>query len=356
MPEPGKTLIILTPAFAESEQDSWLPAQEALVRSLNACFPGLNINILTFHFPAEGPRTYTWYGNRVMALQGGMKGRGHTPMLWHKAWKQLKVLCRGADVLGIFSFFCSECAFIGHYFARRYRLEHRIWILGQDAKKNNRQVRRIRPAPGELIAISDFLVQTFEQSHGIRPAYMIPTGISTDDFPPPAPGTDIDILAAGSLIPLKQYHIFIEVIGILSTSFPDLKAVLCGEGPEMPRLVAQVKAAGLERHVRFAGKLARPALLALMQRSKVFLHPSAYEGLSGVCAEALYAGADVISFCKPMNDDMEGWQIATGQADMAAKAALLLRQETAERNRTLVFSVGDAARQIMATFGYPSSK
>jgi len=44
--------------------------------------------------------------------------------------------------------------------------------------------------------------------------------------------------------------------------------------------------------------LAHPELLEWMQRGKVFLHPSSYEGFGIVCIEALCSGAEVISFVK----------------------------------------------------------
>lgn len=84
MGKAGDTLIILTPAFAESEGDTWLPAQEAFVRMLNRRFPQLRIVILTFHFPATGPATYQWYGNEMIAFGGAMKGGWRSPWLWSR--------------------------------------------------------------------------------------------------------------------------------------------------------------------------------------------------------------------------------------------------------------------------------
>ena len=57
-----------------------------------------------------------------------------------------------------------------------------------------------------------------------------------------------------------------------------------------------------------------------MQRSRVFLHPSSYEGFSGVCLEAIYAGARVISFTRPMKKDIEGWKVAASLSEMTQMA------------------------------------
>jgi len=98
------------------------------------------------------------------------------------------------------------------------------------------------------------------------------------------------------LIPLKQYHLFIEALSLLKVFFPDIKAVICGNGPEMERLQALASTLHLEKNLLFTGELPHNDVLALMQRSKVFLHPSNYEGFSTVLSEALYAGVHVVSF------------------------------------------------------------
>lgn len=352
MNKTGDTLIILTPAFAEHEGDTWLPAQEALVRMLNRRFPQLRIVILTFHFPAQGPGTYEWYGNEVMAFGGAMKGGWRSPLLWSKVWRQLNRLRRTCNVIGLFSFFCSECAFIGHHFAKRHHLKHHIWILGQDAKAGNKQVRRIKPVPDELIAISDFLVTQFEQSHRIRPAHLIPIGMDTAQFSTEKQTRDIDILGAGSLIPLKQYDLLIRVAAQLSRTMPGLKVMLCGAGPEEAQLEMLAKELRVDAHIRFAGKQEHATLLTIMQRSKVLLHPSGYEGFSVACTEALYAGAHIISFHRPMNQAIPHWHIVQTPEEMAAEAVRLLQDRDLSHEPVLHYRMEDTADRIMALYGY----
>ena len=53
-----------------------------------------------------------------------------------------------------------------------------------------------------------------------------------------------------------------------------------------------------------------------MQRTKIFLHTSSYEGFSGACLEALYAGAHVISFCEPMKQKIDHWHIVKDEKEM----------------------------------------
>src|SRR4051812_39745344 len=143
-----ETLVILTPAFAVNDEN-WLAPQAEFVRKVNELLPALHIVILVFHFPIVQQRRSTWFGNDIVAFNGGRKGGFKSLFRWAGVWRELKKIKREHSVLGLFSFFCSESAFIGHYFALRYKLKHYLWVLGQDARKDNNQVARMKPNAGE---------------------------------------------------------------------------------------------------------------------------------------------------------------------------------------------------------------
>jgi glycosyltransferase involved in cell wall biosynthesis len=353
MNKPQNTFIILSPAFAEYEGDSWLPAPEQLVLAMNRSFPSLRIVILTFHFPERAIPAYEWYENEVISFSGGMKGGKLGSLLrWKRVWTKLNELRTQHSIVGLFSLFCSECAFVGHYFAKRYHLPHHIWVLGQDARKDNKQVRRIRPSAGELVCISDFLVREFTYNHHVRPAHVIPFGINTELYAPPSRVRNIDLLGAGSLIPLKQYDIFIEVVRRISYVIPDVSALVCGDGPEQERLQAIIKTANLKRQLRLGGKQAHAELLQTMQRARIFLHTSSYEGLGAVCLEALYAGAHVVSFCKPLDAAIPHWHIVQTADEMVETAIGLLVDEGLDHTPVLPYRIEDIAMAVMRLYNY----
>jgi glycosyltransferase involved in cell wall biosynthesis len=346
------TLVILTPAFGAHEGENWLPSQSAFIRMLNKQYPQLELIILTFRFPVAPGRRYSWHGNQVVAFGGGRQGKVHSLLLWRRVWQELKRLRRRHKLVGIFSFFCVECAFVGHYFAKRYGLKHHIWVLGQDARTTNKQVARIRPQPEELVAISDFLVREFERSHGIRPAHLIPIGINPDFFPPPAAQRDIDIIGVGSLSPIKQYDVFIEVVASMARDMPGIKALICGDGSEHESLQQLIRGKNLGANLSLAGEKSHTGALSLMRQSKILLHTSAYEGYGMVCAEALYAGAHVISFCQPMDVPIAHWHIVGSPEEMKAKALALLRDEGTEYSSVLTYPMEETVRRIMQLYGY----
>lgn len=319
------TLVILTPGFPESEADTTcLPPQQVFVRALSRTHPDLSIIILSFQYPFV-KKEYAWYGTHVMSFGGKEKGGFSRLWLWGKLRKKMKHLHGETNIIGMLSFWCGECALVGKRFANKYHIPHYSWILGQDAKKDNRYIKWLRPKSNELIALSDFIRNEFEKNHTIRPQHLIPPGIDASLFDQPPHQRDIDVLAVGSFIPLKQYAIFIEVIAALKKDFPAIKAVLAGKGPQEKELHQLIVAGDLQDNIRLTGELPHKEVLQLMQRAKLFLHPSSYEGFGVVCIEALYAGASVISFCQPMKESINNWHIAASKEQMITMAKEMLQ-------------------------------
>jgi glycosyltransferase involved in cell wall biosynthesis len=345
-----KAFVILSPAFATDETESVIPAQELLVRMFNRLYPSLKIIVLAFHFPVKREHEYDWFGNKVITGNGAMKGGLHSLRLWLRVWNQLRHLKQAYEVIGLFSFFCSECAFVGHYFAKRYKLKHRIWIMGQDAKKGNHQVKRIKPKPEELAAISDFIQAEFERNYHIKPKHIIPFGVDASLFDSIPQHRDIDIMGAGSLILLKQFDQFIDIVGMVAKDIPGINTAISGNGPEEENIRTRIRSLQLENQVTLTGKKTHKETLAMMQRCKIFLHTSSYEGMSVACLEALCAGAQVITFCRSMNADIPGWNVVSTKEEMVHKVIELLQANNLEYKAALPFSLEGTAISIMNLF------
>jgi glycosyltransferase involved in cell wall biosynthesis len=184
----------------------------------------------------------------------------------------------------------------------------------------------------------------------MMPAHVIPTGIDTALFETLPARRDIDIMGAGSLIPLKQYSLFIDVIKSISNDFPNVKAVICGKGPEMESLKKQVARLKLEDNIELKGELPHPEILALMQRSKVFLHTSSYEGYSTVLSEALYAGCQVVSLVNAMNQRPAQHHVPDNAEQLPGMIRKLLSDEQLSHERVLVYSTSIIAQKMTGLF------
>ena len=346
------TFIIISPGFARDEKDSaCLPAQQVFVNTLNKNYPELNIIILALEYPFI-KSTYQWNGNTVVSFNGWGKGKLKKIFNWISVWRALNKLKQQHNIIGIISFWCTQATLIGSYFAKHNHLINYSWILGQDAKKENKYVKWIRPKANELIALSDFMAMDFYKNHLVLPNHIIPLGINADLFSKENNTRDIDILGAGSLIPLKQYELFIELIAQLKNNFSTIKVVLCGKGPEEKKLKQLIINLGLENNISLVGEKPHAEVLKMMQRTKIFLHPSSYEGFGMVCIEALGAGAHVISFCKPMADAILHWHIAKNKNDMLQRTIALLQNDTLNHLPVIPYPSDECAKKIMHLFNY----
>jgi glycosyltransferase involved in cell wall biosynthesis len=344
------TLVILTPGFPANETDSTcIPPKQHFVKALRKICPGLNIIVLTFQYPFFAGE-YDWYGAKVIAIGGRSRGRLARLLTWAKAWTILKKLNREHHVMGLLSFWFGECSLIGSYFSKAHDLTHYSWILGQDAKKGNKYFKWIKPKNESLIALSDFIAREFRRNYRITPQQVIPVGIDTSLFGEAPEKRDIDILGAGSLIPLKQYHLFVESVSLMKEFFPGIKAVICGKGPEMEALQNQAERLNLKNNLVFAGELPHSEVLALMQRSKIFLHTSNYEGFGAVLAEALYAGAHVVSFCKPMDKEYRHHRVVKDTVEMNAELFKILKNTRRGHDPVLMCRVEQIAKNVISLF------
>jgi len=87
-----------------------------------------------------------------------------------------------------------------------------------------------------------------------------------------------------------------------------------------------------------------------MQRSKIFLHTSNYEGFGAVLSEALYAGAHVVSFCKPMTKDFRHHHVVRTMDEMTIGISAILRNHTRGHDPVLMYPVQQVAKDMVSLF------
>lgn len=347
-----RTFLILTPGFAANESDTTcLPFLQTFLKGVKGNYPELHIIVLAFQYPYRRDLDL-WNGIEVFSFNGRNRRKLFKLLLWKRILNKLEKLNHETNIVGLLSIWCHECAFIGKKFSNKHRLKHYCWIWGQDAKKENKFVKRIRPKGDEIVALSDFLQSEFEKNFSIKPTHVILPAIDENWFDETNFKKDIDIIGVGSLIPLKRYDIFLKVTADLKQMFPELKVVLCGKGPEEKELKNLSEKLHLTGVLHFTGELPYPEVLQYMQRSKILLHTSSYEGFSGVCQEALFAGAHVVSFCRAMNKPIDHWHIVNDMDGMKAKATELLLSSQESFNSIEINCISETVASIMKLFDY----
>ncbi len=109
------------------------------------------------------------------------------------------------------------------------------------------------------------------------------------------------LVQACRLIPKKGILTTLEALKTVIRTWPHLRYVLCGEGPQTEDIQARVVQLGLENHVELRGWLGPEALHEEYQRAHLFLHPSELtpeadqEGIPNSMLEAMATGLPVIA-------------------------------------------------------------
>jgi glycosyltransferase involved in cell wall biosynthesis len=343
-----KILVILTPGFPANENDSTcLPPVQQFTRHLKQRNPALQIIILAIAYPFTN-KSYTWHGCTVIPLRGNRYRKILRPLLWQKIYNRLNSTRRSSNIIGLLSFWCGEWAMLATKFGEKYSIPHYCWLQGQDCRAGNKYARYFQHKQQELIALSDSLAAEFFKNYQAAPAQVIPFGT----LPVKLSNTErhIDIIGVGSLIPLKQYPVFIQVIHQLKRLLPGIKAVLCGKGTEMPELQQMVKILKLQANIQFTGEMQHPEVFELMQQSRMLLHPSSFEGFSTVCAEALQCGCHVISFCRAMDEDIEQWHIVKDEAAMYQQALSILQNHGTVYKPIVPYTLDESVGAITTLF------
>jgi glycosyltransferase involved in cell wall biosynthesis len=289
----NKHIVIITPGFPADENDFLtIPPLQEFLKSLTSSFPLLIITVIALHYPYQYKK-YGWNGLQIVSMAGKNK-KLTKPLLWYKTINTVKKINKSNPVNVIHSLWLGECAMIGNILSKKFNCKHVCTLMGQDVKSSNKYLRLLNKKKITIVALSKNQANQFFNLTKKSTDEIVEWGI--DDIPVSNSERDIDLLAVGSLIPLKNYSLYINLVEKVKQKYPDIKCKLAGAGPEELSLRQLAKENGVEKNIEFKGTLSRTEIFKLMQRSKIFIHPSKFEGSGYVFAEALANGLSIVSF------------------------------------------------------------
>jgi glycosyltransferase involved in cell wall biosynthesis len=343
-------IIIVTPGFPENENDSTcIPFLQQFVISLKRNFSELKFIVITLHYPYS-KMEYVWNGIDIYSIGGKNKAHIFAYYTRTRVYKKLYELQKSYSIVGVLSLWCTDAALVSQKFCSKKNIKHFIWIVGQDAKANNKYVSKISPQADQLIAFSDFLQAEFFANHQLFPNHIISNGINADSFEALNTGErEIDIFGAGNLTPLKNYTLFIEVIYEVCKTYPNLKAKIAGRGEQKSELQELILQYNLDKNIELLGEKTYSDTLKLMNRSKLFLHTSSYEGNSTVLMEALFSGCLVISSQSLSNNTIENLHVKKNKEDLVNCVLQFIKQNK-PRERITFNSMDNSAKKVMKLF------
>lgn len=301
-------LMVITPGFpADEADDGCIPPLQAYVRAHLERHAGAGVRVIATQYPFH--RTpYSWHGIRVYPC-GGANRRWAKPFAWDRALNLGAALHRERPVHRVHSFWLGECAWLGQRIADRCGAAHVMTLMGQDARDERNWWRMVKGGRSRVAVLSQRHAAVFTAMSERAPDAVVPYGLDPLDASS-SHERDIELLFAGSLIPVKRPELFVDLVARIAQQRP-VKAVMVGARiPAGSKHVDElVRAAGLTDRVEVLGELPRKEVLALMARSKVLVHPSKYESQGYVFLESLLQGMSIVSFPVGIADAGERWRV-----------------------------------------------
>lgn len=133
-----------------------------------------------------------------------------------------------------------------------------------------------------------------------RDILLIPNGVDTHFFTPPAPGkkknTGVRLAFVGRLSPQKDLLTLLEALKDLPPETAGQWTLdVIGDGPERRRLEQHAARLGLEGRVDFRGWMSREQVRDVYREVDFFVLPSRDEGMPNVVLEAMASGLPIIA-------------------------------------------------------------
>lgn len=218
------------------------------------------------------------------------------------------------------------------------------------------QLRRLLAYADRTLYVSDYL-RRIGIELGARPerAHTVLKGVDLERFAPRVDAAaararlQLDgfvVLTVASLLPRKGIDLALRAIRMLAQDHT-VQYVVCGSGPERDRLMALVRELGIEKRVRFAGRVSRDVVADYFASADVFVMTSVNEGSGNVYLEAQASAVPAIS-CDSggppeyIRDGETGFTVPCGDAAVLAERIQRLIEDPGLRAR-----MGRAARHWM---------
>ena len=315
-------VLLLTPGFPKDENDFLCipPVQDFLLK-YKEIQPHTKFTVIAFHYPYE-KRNYNWNGINVYAL-GGNNSVIRKLFTWKEAFKTAKSINEEFPFSSIHSLWFGECALVGNHLSKSFGCNHICTLMGQDVRSSNYYLQFMNKDKIKFISLSQNQSEEFNRITNRKVDGEIFWGIDEQIFNADDK-REIDLLAVGSLIPLKNYTLFVIIVAEIVKNFPDVVCKIVGDGPELTRLKDMAAQMEIKKNIEFTGLLSRKDIFKLMQQSKIFIHPSKFEGSGYVFAEALANGMNIVSFNVGYAKQSDKWFIAKDDMDFASITHKLL--------------------------------
>ncbi|MDQ0364525.1 glycosyltransferase family 4 protein [Catenuloplanes indicus] len=202
--------------------------------------------------------------------------------------------------------------------------------------------------PVDWAAVSTAAAAAVREALDGTPVAVLPNGIDPAAWlAPPAPRDGVPtVVSVMRMVRRKRPRPLLRVLAALRHAHPGrFRAILVGDGPLLPRLRADVAAAGLAGQVRLTGALPRHDIRALLAAADLYVAPAHRESFGIAALEARCAGLPVVArrgsgVADFVEHGVDGWLVGSDAELISTVSGLLTAPgplaEVARHNRAVV--------------------
>jgi glycosyltransferase involved in cell wall biosynthesis len=211
------------------------------------------------------------------------------------------------------------------------------------------------------------------RTQGLRSEPTVLEGAYTGDLTPPEPNeADNLVVFAGRFIAEKRVPAIVPAMRVARERVPGLRAVLFGDGPQRPEVLAAVEREGLRGAIEVPGFADAELVEATMRRGLCLLLPSSREGYGLVVVESASRGTPSIvvrgednAAVELVEDGVNGVVAASaGAAELAEAIVRVHRAGAAMRESTCTWfaehgerlSLGRSLQTVVAGYEHSSAR
>ncbi|ABR73486.1 RfaG protein [Actinobacillus succinogenes] len=186
---------------------------------------------------------------------------------------------------------------------KKYRIPYCVTehssVFGRELVKDWEweRLKQSEAAASELLAVSKSLADLLQQKLNGK-AWTVFPNLLDDLFTQSSMDSSArkyQLCAVAFLHAKKGFDVLIKAFATVVKTYPQLKLVIGGDGPERAKLESLIKTLDLDNNVTLLGALSRKEVCQLMRESLCFVLSSYIETFGVVVIEALSQGTPVVS-------------------------------------------------------------
>ena len=192
-------------------------------------------------------------------------------------------------------------------------------------------------------AVSEAAAAPWRRALGDRmPVRVLHNGIDPYDWATermPSDDSTFTVVSVGRFARRKRRRALVDMLAALRLRLPAatvLRAVLVGDGPELPAVRHDIGRAGLTEHVDLPGRLTRTQIRAVLAEADVYAAPAILESFGIAALEARCAGLPVVAMSRGgasefVQHGQEGFLVRTDAEMVEALLKLSTDRELRDR-------------------------